>query len=74
MFDPKLNKFLDHKSHEGHRGIILEIRRNGKEAIIKSITSGFGGIVKSGKMYLVKEIDETQYPETVREIKGVLKN
>lgn len=68
-YDQETNKFLDHVSHEGHRGIILEIRKNGTEAILKSLTTGFNGIVKSGKIYLVKEIHPDQYPETIKEVK-----
>ena len=69
--DPSVNKFLDHKSHEGHRGIILALKTDGTQAIIKSLTHGFEGIVKSGKMYLIEEIHEGQYPQTVKEVKKI---
>ena len=69
--NPKTNKFLDHKSHEGHRGVILAIKNNGQEAIIKSLTTGFEGIVKAGEMYLVEEIHEDQYPTTVKKIRQI---
>ena len=69
--DPKINKFLDHKSHEGHRGTILAISKDEKSAIIKALTTGFSGIVKRNKMYLVKEIQEDQYPQTVKEVKNM---
>ncbi len=66
------NKFIDPKSGDGHRGLIVAWNKKRTEAIIEAkTTSATGGQVKAGKLFHVKEKKPDQYPEVVKEVKSI---
>jgi len=60
------NKFIA-KSGDGLRGAVVAIHESGKEAIILAMTSSLKGDVEWGRLYLVRETDEGQWPVVVDE-------
>ena len=74
-----MNKFID-KNGSGHRGVLLALSGDGKQAIIEAKTNSFeselaeGGIVKAGNMYMVIETNPGQYPIVVKKTKTIPKN
>ena len=67
--DGKLNKFI--AGSEGHRGLILALNKNKEEAIILALNSGLENGIEWGKLYLVKETNPREYPQSVKQIDGV---
>jgi len=62
-----LNKFIT-TDGEGHRGVILAISRNSKEAIVLALNGSRTGSVKWGELYLLREQDDKSYPKVVKKV------
>ena len=72
--DSEHNKFIDPKSGEGHRGLIVALNKKRTEAILEAKTTSIsGGIVKEGKLFHVKEEDPDHYPSVVKQVKTIPK-
>lgn len=69
---PGINKFLG-KRREGHRGVIIARRLDGKQAIILSMTESSvpEDGVRWGHFYLVEETNHEHYPRVVRQVHAV---
>ena len=68
--DGKINKFIA-KSGDGQRGLILALNDKEDKAIILALNNSCKGDVLWGKLYLIKEISQDQYPEVVNLVNSV---
>jgi hypothetical protein len=58
-----LNKFVDAKNGEGHRGKVLAVSPDGKRAIMHALTQGFTADgVQYGQDYWVDEVNPNEWP------------
>lgn len=66
------NKFLGLAS-EGHRGVLLAVRAGHRQAIVLAKTTSRGAEdgVRWGRLYLVEERDDDQWPQVLEEVSGV---
>ena len=65
--DSNYSKFVDDRTSEGFRGKIVAMKPDRKEAVIKSFHNSFEKKgVKSGGLYIVKEMKEGQYPIVIK--------
>ena len=78
-----VNKFLGRGDHrdceeghvglcgpEGHRGLLLARHTSGKEAVVLALTTSLspGDGVRWGRLYLIREDRDDQYPRLVKRI------
>lgn len=68
-----VNKFLA-KSGDGLRGKILAINIDKREAIVLSMNSSMKGDVKWGKLYLIRETDQNEWPRVVKPVDAIPDN
>ncbi len=65
-----INKYIDEKG-EGLRGKLVAISKDKTEAIIICLTNSIEGRSGWGKLYLIREYDEDNYPTLVKGVKGI---
>lgn len=67
-----LVKFVGSEAGEGHRGALLALSHDATSAIVLATTTSFDGErVRRGRLYLVREVDPSSYPERVDQVTEV---